>query len=65
MGNGFKVGQLPVADFDTVLLFATGSGIAPVKALIESQDLRVAPAPPPPPHRPRKPCFQRCPKNRH
>ena len=65
MGNGFKVGQLPVADYDTLLLFATGTGIAPVKALIESQDLQACtaprllvtafrqsppPPPPPPPH---------------
>lgn len=41
MGNGFKVGQLPVDKFDTVLMFATGSGIAPIKALIESDDLQV------------------------
>lgn len=41
MGNGFKVGQIPVEKFDTVLMFATGSGIAPVKALIESDDLQI------------------------
>lgn len=41
MGNGFKVGQLPLDQFPTLLLFATGSGIAPVKALIESEDLQV------------------------
>lgn len=45
MGNGFKVGQLPVDKFDTVLMFATGSGIAPIKALIESDDLQVTQPP--------------------
>lgn len=59
MGNGFKVGQLPVADFDTLLLFATGSGIAPVKALIESQDLQACTAPSLVATAFRYPCFAR------
>lgn len=41
MGNGFKIGQLPVDKYDTILIFATGTGIAPIKALIESEDLQV------------------------
>lgn len=28
--------RIPAADFPTVLLFATGTGISPIKALIES-----------------------------
>jgi len=37
MGKGFPVERLqPPSEFPTVLLFATGSGISPVKALIES-----------------------------
>jgi len=41
MGKGFPIAKLPAEQYDTVLLFATGSGIAPVKALIESADLQV------------------------
>lgn len=36
MGGGFPVERIPAQDFPTVLLFATGSGISPIKAVIES-----------------------------
>ena len=36
MGKGFDVSSIPVSDVDTILLFATGSGISPIRALIES-----------------------------
>jgi ferredoxin-NADP reductase len=36
MGKGFPVDRAPAAAFPTLLLFATGSGISPIKALIES-----------------------------
>ncbi|KAF8060585.1 zinc finger CCCH domain-containing protein 40 [Scenedesmus sp. PABB004] len=36
MGKGFPVDRIPPATTPTVLLFATGSGISPIKALIES-----------------------------
>ncbi|KAL5726624.1 hypothetical protein ACHQM5_009653 [Ranunculus cassubicifolius] len=37
MGNGFQMGQIEPADeFQTVLIFATGSGISPIRSLIES-----------------------------
>lgn len=39
MGKGFPVEKIPAEDHPTVLLFATGSGISPVKALIESGSL--------------------------
>lgn len=42
MGKGFPIAKLPVDQYDTVLIFATGSGIAPVKALIESADLQAS-----------------------
>lgn len=35
-GKGFPVDRVPAADYPTVLLFATGSGISPVRSLIES-----------------------------
>lgn len=35
-GKGFPVDRVPAAGFPTVLLFATGSGISPVRSLIES-----------------------------
>jgi ferredoxin-NADP reductase len=35
-GGGFPVDRVPAAAFPTVLLFATGSGISPVRSLIES-----------------------------
>ncbi|PSC71452.1 hypothetical protein C2E20_5041 [Micractinium conductrix] len=36
MGKGFHVDTIPPADVHTVLIFATGSGISPIRALIES-----------------------------
>jgi len=36
MGKGFAVERVPAPQFHSVYLFATGSGISPVKALIES-----------------------------
>jgi NAD(P)H-flavin reductase len=37
LGNGFKVEQLePPEEYQTVLLFATGSGISPIRSLIEA-----------------------------
>ena len=41
-GGGFPVDRIPPAAVDTVLLFATGSGIAPIAALIESGALQAA-----------------------
>ncbi|KAF5832117.1 hypothetical protein DUNSADRAFT_12128 [Dunaliella salina] len=42
MGKGFPVDQIPAASFPTVLMFATGSGISPIKAVIESGVLEVS-----------------------
>mmetsp|Transcript_25027 Transcript_25027/g.69862 ORF Transcript_25027/g.69862 Transcript_25027/m.69862 type:complete len:305 (-) Transcript_25027:337-1251(-) len=39
MGKGFPIENLPTAECPCVALFATGSGISPVKALIESGSL--------------------------
>lgn len=36
MGKGFPVEQIPPDDVGTLFMFATGTGISPVKALIES-----------------------------
>jgi arabinosyltransferase len=36
MGKGFPVASVPPEEADTVLIFATGTGIAPIKAVIES-----------------------------
>ncbi|CAN8293352.1 unnamed protein product [Cochlearia groenlandica] len=37
MGNGFDIDQIhPPEEYPTVLIFATGSGISPIRALIES-----------------------------
>lgn len=36
MGKGFPIDKIPATDISTVLMFATGSGISPLKALIES-----------------------------
>ncbi|GAB2280011.1 hypothetical protein Dimus_014648 [Dionaea muscipula] len=37
MGNGFDIDRiLPPEEFQTVLIFATGSGISPIRSLIES-----------------------------
>lgn len=43
MGKGFQVDTVPASGFDTVLMFATGTGISPMKALIEggALDLKV------------------------
>lgn len=41
MGKGFRMERAPAADHPTCLLFATGSGISPIKALIESTELQV------------------------
>ncbi len=41
-GGGFPTDRIPPADVDTVLLFATGSGIAPIAALIESGGLQAS-----------------------
>jgi ferredoxin-NADP reductase len=39
MGKGFPLEKVPPKDFDTMLIFATGSGISPIKALIDAGDL--------------------------
>ncbi|KAK7269832.1 hypothetical protein RIF29_22593 [Crotalaria pallida] len=37
MGNGFDISRVdPPEKFDTILIFATGSGISPIRSLIES-----------------------------
>jgi NAD(P)H-flavin reductase len=37
MGSGFRMDQVaPPEDFPTILLFATGSGISPIRSLLES-----------------------------
>lgn len=41
MGKGFRMERAPAAEHPTCLLFATGSGISPIKALIESDELQV------------------------
>ena len=41
MGKGFPLAALPVEEVPTLLLFATGSGIAPIRALIDSERLQV------------------------
>ncbi|KAL4858436.1 Fruit protein [Chlorella vulgaris] len=41
LGKGFAVDTVPPAQFPTVLVFATGTGISPIKALIESGTLQV------------------------
>ncbi|GMH41348.1 hypothetical protein BSKO_09258 [Bryopsis sp. KO-2023] len=40
MGKGFPVKNIPPEEIKTVFMFATGSGISPVKALIESGALQ-------------------------
>ena len=42
MGKGFPVDRVPSDSFKKVFLFATGSGISPIKALIESGALNAA-----------------------
>lgn len=39
MGKGFPLEKVPPEDFGTMLIFATGSGISPIKALIDAGDL--------------------------
>lgn len=34
--QGFPIDRIPASQFDTVLCFATGSGISPIRALLES-----------------------------
>ena len=41
MGKGFPVDRVPASDFDTMLIFATGTGISPIKALIDAGALDV------------------------
>jgi hypothetical protein len=41
MGKGFPADTVPPEKVSTIILFATGSGISPVKALIESGALEV------------------------
>jgi ferredoxin-NADP reductase len=41
MGKGFSLAAIPAEEFPTLLLFATGSGIAPIRALIDSEQLLV------------------------
>ncbi|KAL6193321.1 hypothetical protein ACLB2K_034405 [Fragaria x ananassa] len=36
MGKGFEIDQIPPENYPTVLIFATGSGISPIRSLIES-----------------------------
>ena len=43
MGNGFPTQSIPPEKFPYLFIFATGTGIAPIKALIESGDLQVWP----------------------
>lgn len=40
MGKGFRMERAPASQHPTCLLFATGSGISPIKALIESDELQ-------------------------
>lgn len=40
MGKGFPIDRIPPEQFPTVFLFATGSGISPIRALIESGALQ-------------------------
>ena len=42
MGKGFSVEKAPPAEFPYLFIFATGTGIGPIKALIESHALKVA-----------------------
>ena len=45
MGKGFPVDKCPPGQFPTLLIFATGSGISPIRSLIESQALQASPVP--------------------
>lgn len=41
MGKGFQIDQVPADKFPTVVIFATGTGISPIRSLIESGALNV------------------------
>lgn len=41
-GKGFQVEKVPPDQFPTLVIFATGSGISPVRSLIESGELQVS-----------------------
>lgn len=45
MGKGFNLNAIPLAEVDTLLLFATGTGIAPIRALLLAERLQVRPRP--------------------
>lgn len=40
MGKGFPLDRIPFKEYQTVYIFATGSGISPIKAIIESDALK-------------------------
>ena len=42
MGKGFPIDKCPPEQFPTLLIFATGSGISPIRSLIESQALQAS-----------------------
>lgn len=42
IGSGFPVDRAPAEKYPTLVVFATGTGIAPIKALIESSALDVS-----------------------
>ena len=42
MGKGFPIDKTPPDQFKSVIIFATGTGIGPIKALIESDQLQVS-----------------------
>ena len=50
MGKGFSVESIPPAEVPYLFIFATGTGIGPIKALIEAHALQV--------------CFRPCPIRR-
>ena len=52
MGKGFNLEKAPPAEFPYLFIFATGTGIGPIKALIESHALKVASG-----HSPEQPTF--------
>lgn len=41
MGKGFKLDEAPPANYPEVIMFTAGTGIAPLKAIIESEALQV------------------------
>lgn len=43
MGKGFPMDKAPPAEIPYLLIFATGTGIAPIKALIDANALQVCP----------------------